>query len=75
MKEKRKMKFKYERKRIKSDKKLPPACLDYVPESGFGSCSKANLCKNATYGWEGKAMGTCFGGTRVSEIEARKNSV
>ena len=63
--------FKYERKRIKRDKKLPPLCSDYDPDNS-GYCKKANLCKNATYGSEEKPSGICFGGTKNSEIEHRK---
>ena len=63
--------FKYERKRIKRDKKLPPFCADY--ESGkTENCIKANLCKYATYGRQDEAVGVCYGGTKSSEIEDRK---
>ncbi len=62
--------FKFERKRIRRDKRLVPICKDY--ESGFAAnCKKANYCKNATYSWDGRAMGTCYGGTKESEIEHR----
>lgn len=62
--------FKYERKRIKRDKKLPPLCLDYEPGS-IGSCKKAPLCKNASNSIEGVEFGFCYGGTKESEREER----
>lgn len=69
---KKNMGFKYERKRIKRDKKLPPLCPDYQPIKYSDCCEKAKLCKNATYGFEGTAWGNCYGGTRSSEREDRK---
>jgi len=62
--------FKYERKRIKREKKLSPLCRDYEPVTYSNNCQKAKYCKNATYGREGKADGICFGGT---DDEERKN--
>ena len=64
--------FKYERKRIKRDKKLPPLCSNYEPRGGSNCCEKADLCKNATRGIEGVAYGFCYGGTKSSELEDRK---
>jgi hypothetical protein len=66
------LRFGYERKIIKRDKKLPPLCPDYKPEEGSDYCEKASFCKNATYGFDSKPMGSCFGGTRGSEIVDRK---
>ncbi|MFH1361640.1 MAG: hypothetical protein ABIH69_03195 [bacterium] len=66
--------FKYERKRIKRDKKLPVLCPDY--EAGnTDSCKKAYYCKNATHGWKNEAFGSCYGGTKSSELEYRKKRI
>lgn len=62
--------FKFEQKEIKEDEKLPPLCPDYEPTS-FDNCKKAEICKNATYGWEGHASGNCYAGTKSSEREHR----
>jgi len=64
--------FKYERKRIKKDKKLPLICPDYKAEGSFGNCEKAKVCKNATYGRQGEAWGSCYGGAKSSEMEHRR---
>ena len=68
----RTLEFKFERKRIKRDKQLPPLCADYETKDGRDRCVKSEVCKNATYGWEGQAFGSCFGGTKGSEREERK---
>ncbi|MFH1683881.1 MAG: hypothetical protein ABIA67_03260 [Candidatus Margulisiibacteriota bacterium] len=65
------MGFKYERKRIKRDKKLPPLCQDYEPGS-IGSCKKAPVCKNASNSIDGVEYGFCYGGTKSSEREDRE---
>ena len=67
--------FGYERKRIKIDKKLPPLCPDYEPEDSLGNCKKAKFCKSATYNREEQAWGLCYGGTKSSEREDRKNNL
>ena len=64
--------FKFERKRIKRDKKLPVLCKDYEP-GNTDNCKKGGFCKNATYGRKDQSYGTCYGGTKSSEIEHRKN--
>ena len=71
---KEKLGFKYERKRIKRDRELPPLCADYEP-GDTRSCKKANVCKNATYNMPEQAMGSCYGGTKESEIEGRKGKI
>jgi len=68
------MGFKYERKRIEHDKKLPALCPDYQPREGSEYCERAALCKNATYSIEGRILGTCYGGTKSTEREERKNT-
>ena len=72
---KEKLGFKYERKRIKRIKKLPPLCRDYKPEEGLDSCEKAGFCKNATHSFEGQKWGICYGGTKSSEREKRERSL
>ena len=67
--------FKYERKRLKREKKFPPLCPDYEPDSNGENCKKAALCKNATYGWEGIEMGSCYGGTKEREREKKREIV
>ncbi|MFH1683887.1 MAG: hypothetical protein ABIA67_03290 [Candidatus Margulisiibacteriota bacterium] len=69
---KRTLAFKYERKRIKRDKKLPSLCPDYESREGSNWCLKADFCKNATHVWEDKPGGTCQGGTIDSERQYRK---
>jgi len=69
------LRFKYERKRIKREVKLPPKCKDYEPESFGPWCRKAKLCKNATSSTEGKADGICKGGTDPEELENRKKKL
>ena len=64
--------FKYERKRIKKEIKLPPLCADYESVTYSNSCKKAKYCKNATFVREGKADGVCFGGTAIEEREDRQ---
>lgn len=66
------MGFKYERKRVKKEIKLPPLCADYESVTYSNNCKKAKYCRNATYGREGKAEGVCFGGTEAEEIENRE---
>ena len=66
--------FKYERKRIKRERKLPPLCPDYEPGS-IGSCKKAPLCKNASNSIEGVEFGFCYGGTKESERESRIKAI
>ena len=44
-----KLGFKYERKRIKRIKKMPPLCSDYQSEESSDNCEKASFCKNATH--------------------------
>ena len=63
--------FKYERKRIKREKKLTIICPDY-DANHIGSCKKAKLCKNATYGREGAPDGVCYGGAKEDELVHRK---
>ncbi|MCX5750165.1 MAG: hypothetical protein NT099_00585 [Candidatus Saganbacteria bacterium] len=65
--------FKYERKRIKRDKTLPPLCPDYDPDS-YGYCKKDAHCKNATHSEKDEASGFCLGGTKESEIKYRKEN-
>jgi len=64
--------YKYERKRINKEIKLPPLCKDYEPTAYGPYCGKAKLCKNATYSSEGKADGICVGGTDPGERETRR---
>jgi len=63
--------FKYERKRIKREKKLPVVCPDYEASS-TESCKKAKLCKNATYSRQGELEGVCYGGAKEDELEHRQ---
>lgn len=52
--------LKFERKRIRRNKQLPPLCKDYEP--GFlDVCKKAKVCKNATLSSKDKALGICYG--------------
>ena len=67
--------FKYERKRIKRIKELPPLCPDYKSEGSSGNCEKAGVCKNATHSFEGQKWGICYGGTKSSEREKREKSL
>jgi len=66
--------FGFKRKRIKKDKKMPPSCPDYKLTENMGNCELAEVCVNATYSLsENSANGYCFGGTKKSEVEHRKN--
>lgn len=67
--------FKYERKRVKKDKKMLPLCRNYKPREGLGDCEMANSCKNATYSIKGQDWGICYGGTKSSEREDREKSL
>ena len=52
--------LKFERKRIKKNKPLPPLCKDYEP--GFlENCKKAKICKNAVLSSADKELGFCYG--------------
>jgi len=66
-----KLGFKYVRKRIKKEIKLPPLCPDYEIKGSYDGCLKARFCKNASYGWKDEAIGSCYGGTKGSEREDR----
>jgi hypothetical protein len=65
------MGFKYERKRIKREIKMPPLCPDYDPEEGRDKCKKSDFCNNATTNYKGVALGVCYGGTRNTERNDR----
>jgi hypothetical protein len=74
MKERR-LEYKFARKRIVKERRLPVLCRDYEKRNGSDDCLKADICKNATYAWDNMAWGTCYGGTRKSERESRKSRI
>jgi hypothetical protein len=65
-----KLEFRYERKRIKRDKKLPLLCRDFKKKEHSENCALADKCKRATYRGEFSAI--CYGGAKMSEIRDRK---
>jgi len=66
--------FKFERKRKKKKKFLPPLCPDYRPKSSSSNfCALADDCKNATF-FLGE-FGNCQGGTDPRELEERRERV
>ena len=70
------LKFRYERKRIVKEKHVPALCPDYEPRFELGdNCKRADLCKNATSGWKNQAFGSCYGGTRKSELKQREGAL
>jgi hypothetical protein len=73
-KEKMKLNFKFELRRVKKDKIGPAICKDFKKDEYFSSCAWSDKCKNATYLF-GKRSGICYGGMRASEIEDRRKNL
>ena len=69
-KKKEKLNFKFERRRIKKEKIGHPVCPDFKKREFGDSCALAVKCKNATYMAE--FSGTCYGGSKETEIRDRK---
>ena len=67
------MGFGYQRMRKEKEKKFPTLCRDYNPRSSLGNCEMADSCKNATYRVAGQNWAVCYGGTKSSERENRRN--
>ena len=62
--------FGFARRRINKDKVGEPICPDYRKGDIGSACELSGKCKNATY--LGTYSGTCYGGTKSSEVEYRK---
>jgi len=67
---KEKLNFRFERRRIRKEKIGQPICHDFIKKEYGDSCALSDKCKNATY--KSEFSGTCYGGSKETEIRDRK---